>query len=112
MQSSAAQQAVAALPDSVSASLDELARIGGAPGGGVTRIAWSQELFAAYAWVGDRMRALGLEVEIDQAGISSGAGRRARAHRSRSARISTPCPRAAASTACSASSPPSTPWRS
>ena len=68
MQSAAAQQASARCPDSVSESLDELARIGGGPGGGVTRVSWSPELFAAYAWVGDRMRALGLEVEIDQAG--------------------------------------------
>ena len=36
--------------------------------GGVTRVAWSPELFAAYAWVGDRLRELGLEVEIDAAG--------------------------------------------
>jgi allantoate deiminase len=54
--------------DSVAASLDELARIGGGPDGGVTRVAWSPELFAAYAWVGDRLRELGLEVEIDAAG--------------------------------------------
>ena len=54
--------------DSVGASLDELARIGGGPDGGVTRVAWSPELFAAYAWVGERMRELGLEVEIDAAG--------------------------------------------
>ena len=31
------------------------------PDGGVTRVAWSAELFAAYEWVGDRMRELGLE---------------------------------------------------
>lgn len=53
---------------SVAASLDELARIGGTVNGGVTRVAWSAELFDAYAWVGDRMRQLGLEVEIDAAG--------------------------------------------
>ena len=68
MQSAARHETAAELPGSVSESLDELAQIGGAPGGGVTRVAWSRELFAAYAWVGDRMRALGLEVEIDQAG--------------------------------------------
>jgi allantoate deiminase len=56
------------LPGSVMQSLDELAKIGGAAGGGVTRIAWSPELFAAYEWVGERMRELGLEVEIDAAG--------------------------------------------
>jgi allantoate deiminase len=54
--------------DSVAASLDELARIGRRPDGGVTRVAWSPELFAAYDWVGGRMRELGLEVEIDAAG--------------------------------------------
>lgn len=53
---------------SVTESLDELARIGGEPDGGVTRVAWSKELFDAYRWVGDRMRELGLEVEIDAAG--------------------------------------------
>jgi allantoate deiminase len=54
--------------ESASASLDELARLGGGPDGGVTRVAWSPELFAAYTWVGDRLRELGLEVEVDAAG--------------------------------------------
>jgi hydantoinase/carbamoylase family amidase len=49
-------------------SLDELAKLGAGPQDGVTRVAWSPELFAAYAWVGDRMRELGLEVEVDEAG--------------------------------------------
>jgi hydantoinase/carbamoylase family amidase len=53
---------------SVSESLAELARIGGGEDGGVTRVAWSPELFDAYAWAGARLRALGLEVEIDPAG--------------------------------------------
>jgi hydantoinase/carbamoylase family amidase len=53
---------------SVSESLAELARIGGGADGGVTRVAWSSELFAAYEWAAGRMRALGLEVEIDPAG--------------------------------------------
>jgi hydantoinase/carbamoylase family amidase len=52
----------------VGASLDELARIGASPDGGVTRPAWTPELFAAYAWTGERMRALGLSVEVDAAG--------------------------------------------
>jgi allantoate deiminase len=52
----------------VSASLDELARIGHGPDGGVTRVAWSPELFDAYAWIGDRLRELGLSVEVDPAG--------------------------------------------
>src|SRR5688572_22352621 len=54
--------------ESPSASVDELARLGGGPDGGVTRVAWSPELFEAYTWVGDRLRELGLEVEIDAAG--------------------------------------------
>jgi hydantoinase/carbamoylase family amidase len=53
---------------SVAASLDEVARFGGSLDGGVTRVAWSEELFAAYAWVGDRMREIGLDVETDAAG--------------------------------------------
>jgi hydantoinase/carbamoylase family amidase len=53
---------------SVAASLDRLARIGGDPGGGVTRVAWSPELFAAYDWVSERLRAVGLETEVDPAG--------------------------------------------
>ncbi|MDX6439387.1 MAG: allantoate deiminase [Gaiellaceae bacterium] len=52
----------------VAASLDELAGIGGGPDGGVTRVAWSPELFDAYAWIGDRFRELGLSVEVDPAG--------------------------------------------
>ena len=52
----------------MAASLDELARIGRDAGGGVTRVAWSPELFRAYDWVGDRLRELGLEVELDAAG--------------------------------------------
>lgn len=55
-------------PGSVVASLDELAEIGRDLDGGVTRIAWSPELFEAYAWVRDRLLALGLSVEIDAAG--------------------------------------------
>ena len=62
------RQRIASLPASVAASLDELAKIGAGPDGGVTRVAWSPELFAAYEWVGDRMRALGLHVEVDAAG--------------------------------------------
>ncbi len=52
----------------MSGSLSELARIGGRTDGGVTRVAWSPELFDAYEWATERMRALGLEVEIDAAG--------------------------------------------
>ena len=52
---------------SVSASLKQLSRIGGSDRG-VTRLAWSKELFEAYEWVAARMRELGLTVEIDAAG--------------------------------------------
>jgi allantoate deiminase len=53
---------------SVAASLEELALIGGTPDRGVTRVAWSPELFAAYDWVAERFRSLGLEAEVDPAG--------------------------------------------
>lgn len=55
-------------PGSLSADLAELAAIGGNPQGGVTRVAWSSELFDAYEWVARHMRALGLTVHIDAAG--------------------------------------------
>src|SRR3954471_18593996 len=61
-------EVVSSKSGSIGASLDELARIGGGSDGGVTRIAWSPELFEAYTWVGDRLRALGLDVDIDPAG--------------------------------------------
>lgn len=54
--------------DSVVASLEELGRIGATPDGGVDRVAWTPELFDAYEWVAERMRALGLAVEVDAAG--------------------------------------------
>lgn len=57
----------AAPEGSVAASLAELARIGGTLSG-VTRVAWSPELFAAYEWVGARMRELGMTVSTDEAG--------------------------------------------
>jgi allantoate deiminase len=68
------------LPGTVAESLDELGRIGADREGGVTRTAWTPELFAAYDWVAGRMRALGLEVEVDAAGNligrwQSGAGK-------------------------------------
>jgi allantoate deiminase len=55
-------------PGSVAATIAELAEIGRPTGDGVTRVAWSRELFAAYDFVGERMRALGLDVSIDAAG--------------------------------------------
>jgi hydantoinase/carbamoylase family amidase len=68
VRASAQRSDEAALPGSVAASLDELAKIGAGSDGGVTRVAWSPELFAAYEWIGDRMRSIGLEVEVDAAG--------------------------------------------
>jgi hydantoinase/carbamoylase family amidase len=53
---------------SVAATLEQLAQFGGRLDDGVTRVAWSPELFEAYEWLGDRMRELGLDVEIDAAG--------------------------------------------
>ena len=53
---------------SVSESLVELARIGAGADGGITRVAWSQDLLDAYARVGEWMCSLDLEVEIDAAG--------------------------------------------
>ena len=68
MQSTAIDSGSGGLAGSVAASLDEIARFGGAADGGVTRVAWSPELFAAYEWLGERLRELGLGVEIDPAG--------------------------------------------
>lgn len=48
--------------------LESLARIGADPGGGVTRVAWSPELLAAYAWLAERGRTVGATSDIDAAG--------------------------------------------
>lgn len=53
---------------SVASTIERLAQIGGANDRSVTRVAWSAELFDAYRLVGDELRELGLEVEIDAAG--------------------------------------------
>jgi allantoate deiminase len=55
-------------PGSVADTLTALAAIGADPAGGTTRLAWSAELFAAYGWASERIRGLGLEVEVDAAG--------------------------------------------
>jgi hydantoinase/carbamoylase family amidase len=47
--------------------MESLAAFGG-DGPGVTRLAWSPELLAAYDWLGDRCRELGLDAEVDAAG--------------------------------------------
>lgn len=48
--------------------LEELARFGGTPDGGVHRLAYSEEDRGARDWFADRMRAAGLTVTIDPAG--------------------------------------------
>ena len=53
---------------SLAADLEAAARIGADPAGGVTRFAWSPELAAANAWLGERLAELGLETELDAAG--------------------------------------------
>jgi allantoate deiminase len=54
--------------DSVAADLAQLGLIGAGKDGSVTRLAWTPVLLEAYGWVAERMRSLGLEVEIDAAG--------------------------------------------
>lgn len=56
------------MPTPVSASVAALAQFGQSAYGGVTRTAWTPELFAAYGWVSERMEELGLDVEVDPAG--------------------------------------------
>jgi allantoate deiminase len=58
----------APLAGSVTETLEELATIGRSPRGGITRVAWSEELLRSYEWIGERMHELGLEVEVDPAG--------------------------------------------
>jgi allantoate deiminase len=52
--------------------LEALGRIGATPSGGVTRFAWSEDLFAAHDWLAGRMRDAGLAVEVDAAGNAIG----------------------------------------
>jgi allantoate deiminase len=53
--------------DAIFADLEALAAFS-APGPGVTRMAWSDELRAANAWLAERMERLGLVVATDAAG--------------------------------------------
>jgi hydantoinase/carbamoylase family amidase len=48
--------------------LVEAAKIGATGQGGTSRFAWTDELAAAYAWVGEELQRLGLAVEVDAAG--------------------------------------------
>ena len=55
--------------DELERDLLDLAAIGAAgEGGGVTRVAWSEELLEAYAWLARRGRELGVGHDIDAAG--------------------------------------------
>src|SRR5438034_5374153 len=56
------------MPSRLAADLDAAARFGGDEDGGVTRLAWTAELFAAYDWLAGELRALGLEAAVDAAG--------------------------------------------
>jgi hydantoinase/carbamoylase family amidase len=65
---------------SLAASLQALACFGQRHEGGVTRLAWSPELFHAYSWLEGKLRDLDLDVEVDPAGNllarwDSGSGR-------------------------------------
>lgn len=51
----------------LAATLEQAAGFGGGEEG-VTRFAWSKELFEVYDWLGEQLRELGLDVEIDAAG--------------------------------------------
>jgi N-carbamoyl-L-amino-acid hydrolase len=53
--------------------INALARFGGLPGGGVTRICWSPPHEEARAWLLGEMRAAGLETWVDTAGNIFGA---------------------------------------
>jgi allantoate deiminase len=51
----------------LAADLEAVARFGGEDTG-VTRFAWSPELAAAYEWLSEQLRELGLAVDVDPAG--------------------------------------------
>jgi allantoate deiminase len=51
----------------VAATLEQAAGFGGGEEG-MTRLAWSEELFDVYDWLGKQLGELGLDVEIDAAG--------------------------------------------
>jgi allantoate deiminase len=56
------------MPSRLAADLEAAARFGGDEDGGVTRLAWTAELFDAYDWLAAELRALGLEAAVDAAG--------------------------------------------
>ena len=51
----------------VAVTLEQAAGFGGGEEG-MTRLAWSKEIFDVYDWLGKQLRELGLDVEIDAAG--------------------------------------------
>lgn len=54
--------------DDLARDLHDLSAIGADPAGGVTRVAWSPELMAAYAAFAERGRAVGAAADVDAAG--------------------------------------------
>jgi len=59
----------------LAADVEAAARFGAEDDGGVTRLAWTTELFDAYDWLAGELRALGLDAEVDAAGNLVGSWR-------------------------------------
>src|SRR5438067_2182485 len=68
------------MPSRLAADLDAAARFGGDEDGGVTRLAWTSELFEAYDWLAEELRGPGLdaaaylELHIEQGPVLERAG--------------------------------------
>ncbi len=54
--------------DALARDLNDLSAIGADPAGGITRVAWSPELMAAYAAFAERGQAVGAHADVDAAG--------------------------------------------
>jgi N-carbamoyl-L-amino-acid hydrolase len=52
----------------LAADLRAASRFGATPGGGISRLAWTDEHAAVTEWVAGELAALGLDVEADAAG--------------------------------------------
>jgi len=63
-----ADDALRADPERMQKRIDALARFGANPGGGVSRVAFSDADLAGRAWLTDQMTTLGLDVRTDTAG--------------------------------------------
>ena len=85
-------------PERLSLSLTELAQIGGRPDGGVDRLAGTAADVEARRWLAGRMRAAGLEADLDDVNNVFGHPPGG-APGCFSAPIPTPCPPADGSTA-------------